>query len=182
MSGLSKASATPNEFCQKVRDSILSLGDNADAIANTLASKGCQGTKGDGHHCPIARYLQTEFSTFVDDDDILVSEDFIEVDDCTFYKHQSADDAGIIDVEEDHFLEDFVWEFVTGFDSGKYPDLVDPNRPINSIEDLDDEEYDLDWDDDDLDDEEDDDDDDENLDDFNDDEDEDDEDDDDKEF
>lgn len=41
-----------------VYDRLFSLGDSADQVAETLASRGCKGRRGSSIWCPVARFLK----------------------------------------------------------------------------------------------------------------------------
>ncbi len=96
----------------KLKQLELELGDNTDAVKNTLVKLGCKGYTGNAKRCPLARYFQMQTrgiftATLV----ISILTTGIEV-----YK-------GVIHRGTIQFLPS-TRDFVINFDLGRYPELV----------------------------------------------------------
>ncbi len=97
-----------------IRKLLAPLGENGDAIANSLRARGFTGMPVDGTHCPLGHYLISElpvgFEIFVDDNIVTV----------TAHRPKSGKVCEIFSVQ----LSRSVQRFISKFDKGLYPDLV----------------------------------------------------------
>jgi segregation and condensation protein B len=133
---------------KQVKEKTLELGPNPEAMAAKLRELGFKGTMGDPTSCVLGRYYADAFP----DELVSVSGLTITIDGCDFRPFETAIDA-------DTILPEHVFDFISLFDDGKFPDLVDPTYPHvdNGYEDDDDWDEDLDDEDEDEDEDEDDD-------------------------
>lgn len=102
----------PRELTSKIQQQIAGLGENADAIARSLALEGVKGEMGEAESCALAAYVQKHFG------DQLTS-----VDVCSSVRIRYDEDAE--DSYDRFSLTPAAVEFIAAFDHGQYPDLVE---------------------------------------------------------
>lgn len=86
---------------KQVSELLNALGNDPDSVAKRLVQLGHKGFIGEGDNCPLANYLGSNLGcrVFVDENDVTIHHNF--------YAHTEA-----------------TQEFVTKFDSRRYPELV----------------------------------------------------------
>lgn len=93
---------TTNRTRNTVERMLNDLGNTSEDVANRLRELGIKGRPGSAFHCPIARYLKTEFSWAT------VSPGVIRI--------------NFIDMKP---MPEHVRQFIRDFDSDLYPDLIE---------------------------------------------------------
>jgi hypothetical protein len=128
---------------KQVKEKTLELGPNPEAMAAKLRERGFKGTMGDPISCVLVKYYADAFpGEYVE-----VSGAIITIDGCHFRPPERGE-------YDDITLPEHVFNFISLFDHGKFPELVDPAHPRLDNDYKDDEEWEDDLDDEDDEDDE----------------------------